>query len=61
MEPASTKGQNFFPTAITNPLFFFQNKNLHEFKLGASSNQIYIQNLNHNIYSILVILQSFKL
>ena len=61
MVPALTKGLNFFPTAITNPLFFFQNKKLHEFKLAASSNQIYIQNLNHNIYSILVILQSFKL
>ena len=37
MEPASTKGQNFFPTVITNPLFFFQIKNLHDTKLDASS------------------------
>ena len=37
LEPASTKGQNFFPTAITNPLFFFQIRNSHEFKLDASS------------------------
>ena len=37
MDPASTKGQNFFPTVITNPLYFFQTKNLHDTKLGASS------------------------
>ena len=51
LEPASTKGQNFFPTVITNPLFFFQNKNLHDTKLGASSkfqNKKFFHNIYHN-------------
>ena len=49
LEPASTKGLNFFHTAITKPLYFLQIKNLHDNKLDAFSN---FQNQNffhHNI------------
>ena len=37
MEQASTKGQNFFHTAIINPLYFSQTKKLHDHQLDASS------------------------
>ena len=42
---------DFFPTVITNPLFYFQNKKLHDTKLGASSkfqNQKFFHHIYHN-------------
>ena len=74
MKPASTKGQNFFHTVTTKPLYFSKIKNLNDSKLDALSKfqikiffitftttQIYIPNLYNNLYSILVFLQSFIL
>ena len=50
MEPASTKGQNFFHTVTTKPLYFSKIKNLNDSKLDALS-KFQIKIFFHHIYN----------